>query len=89
LPGVHSDRWVVEGTDARRGDVMRRTLILLPGLALLAACQQHSAGYNDAFARCEAEAIEQQETAEPDPDQRATWREQYIRDCMSKAGFTE
>jgi hypothetical protein len=75
--------------DARRGDVMRRTLILLPGLALLAACQQHSAGYDDAWARCEAEAIQQQETAEPDPDQRATWREQYIRDCMSRAGFTE
>jgi hypothetical protein len=77
------------GIVARRGDVMRRTLILLPGLALLAACQQDSAGYDDAFARCEAEAIQQQETAEPDPDQRATWREQYIRECMSRAGFTE
>jgi hypothetical protein len=68
---------------------MRRMLILLPGLTLLAACQQHSAGYDDAFATCEAEAIQQQETAEPDPDQRATWREQHIRECMSKAGFTE
>jgi hypothetical protein len=71
------------------GDVMRRTWILLPGLALLAACQQHSAGYDDAWAKCEAAAIEQQEAAAPDPDQRATWREQYIRDCMSAAGFPE
>ena len=36
---------------------MRRTLILLPGLVLLAACQQHGAGYDDAWAKCEAEAI--------------------------------
>jgi len=68
---------------------MRSTLILLPGLVLLAACQQHSAGYNDAWAKCEADAIQQQETAEPDPDQRTTWRENYIRECMSRAGFTE
>jgi hypothetical protein len=68
---------------------MRSTWILLPGLALLAACQQHSAGYNDAWARCESEAIQQQETAEPDPDQRTTWRENYIRECMSRAGYTE
>ena len=68
---------------------MRRTLILLPAFALLAACQQHSAGYDDAYARCESEAIQQQETAEPDPDQRATWREQYIGDCLSRAGFPE
>jgi hypothetical protein len=67
-----------------------RHMLILSGLALLlAACQQHSAGYNDAWAQCEAEAIEQQETAEPDPDQRATWREQYIRDCMARAGFPE
>jgi hypothetical protein len=68
---------------------MRITFILLPALALMAACQQHSAGYDDAWAKCEAEAIENQETAEPDPDQRATYRETYIRDCMTKAGFSE
>ena len=68
---------------------MRSTLILLPGLVLLAACQQHSAGYNDAWAKCESEAIQQQETAEPDPDQRTTWRENYIRSCMERAGFPE
>jgi hypothetical protein len=69
---------------------MTRTLIFLPALALLlAACQQHSAAYDDAWAKCEAAAIEAQETAEPNPDQRATFREGYIRDCMSKAGFTE
>jgi hypothetical protein len=68
---------------------MKRTLILLPGLALLAsACQQHGAAYDDAFAKCDAEATEQMEVAQPQPDQRDTWREQYIRDCMTKAGFS-
>jgi hypothetical protein len=67
-----------------------RTFILLVVLGPLAvACQQHSAGYDDAWAQCEAEAIEGQETAEPDPDQRATYREQYIRECMTKQGFSE
>jgi hypothetical protein len=68
---------------------MRRTLILLPGLVLLAACQQHSAGYDDAWAKCEAEAIEEMENADPAPEDRTTWREQYIRGCMSRAGFPE
>lgn len=68
---------------------MIRTLIFLPGLALLLAACQHSAAYDDAWAKCQAEAIEAEETAEPDPDQRATFQEGYIRDCMSKAGFTE
>jgi len=69
---------------------MRRTLILLPGLALLAVgCQQHSAGYDDAMAQCEASAIQAMEAADPDPDQRATWREQHIRQCMAGKGFTD
>jgi hypothetical protein len=69
---------------------MRRTLILLPGLVLLAVgCQQHSAGYDDAMAQCESSAIQAMEAADPDPDQRATWREQHIRECMSGKGFTE
>jgi hypothetical protein len=68
---------------------MKRTWILLPGLALLAAACDHSSGYNDAMAKCEAEATEKMETAEPDPDQRSTWREQYVRECMSTAGFSE
>jgi hypothetical protein len=77
------------GIDARQGDVMRRTLLLLPGLAVLAACQQHSAGYNDAFARCEAEAIEAMEAADPPEEDRTTWREQHIRSCMERAGFPQ
>ena len=33
--------------------------------------------------------MEAPEAADPDPDQRATWREQYIRECMSGKGFSE
>ncbi|HEX5078799.1 MAG TPA: hypothetical protein VFV80_06565 [Geminicoccaceae bacterium] len=68
---------------------MRRTLILLPGLVLLlAACQQDSAGYDDAMAQCEAAATEAMEAADPQPDQRATWREQHVRECMEGKGFS-
>jgi hypothetical protein len=69
---------------------MRRMLILLPGLALLAsACQQHSAAYDDAFAQCQAQAIEAMEAADPPEEDRTTWREQHIRECMTNKGFSE
>jgi hypothetical protein len=68
---------------------MRRTLILLPGLAFLAVACDHSAGYNNAMAECESSAIQAMEAADPDPDQRATWREEHIRQCMAGKGFTE
>jgi hypothetical protein len=69
---------------------MKRALILLPGLALLAvACESGSgSGYNDAMAQCEAAATEAMEAADPDPDQRAHWRELHVRECMSGKGFT-
>jgi hypothetical protein len=67
---------------------MRRTLILLPGLALLASACQHSASYDDAYAKCDAAATEAQEAAQPQPDQVATWREGYIRSCMEREGFS-
>lgn len=63
-------------------------LILLPALALLAACQD-SSGYDVARANCEASATEAMEAADPDPDQRATWREQHVRECMASKGFSE
>ena len=62
-------------------------LSLLPAFALLVACQQSTA-YDDAWAQCEASAIEALEDADPDPDQRATFREQHIRECMANKGFT-
>ncbi len=69
---------------------MRRTLILLPAMALLmSACQQHGAGYDDAMAKCDAEATEKMEAAQPQPDQRDTWLEDYKRQCMTSAGFKE
>jgi hypothetical protein len=62
-------------------------LSLLSALALLVSCQQSSAR-DDAFAECEASAIEAVEAQDPDPDQRATFREQHIRECMADKGFT-
>lgn len=52
-------------------------------------CVQHSAAWDDAWAACEAEAIEQMEFADPDADQRSEWQENYIRQCMDKKGFKE
>jgi hypothetical protein len=63
-------------------------LVGLAGL-LLAACQSHSAAWDHAWAQCDAEAIEQMEFADPDADQRATWRERYIGACMQAKGFSE
>jgi hypothetical protein len=63
-------------------------LSLLPALALLVACQNDS-GYDVARAQCESSATEAMETAEPDQDQRAAWREQHVRECMAGKGFSE
>jgi predicted alpha/beta hydrolase family esterase len=59
------------------------------GLLLVAGCQSHSAAWDDAWAQCEANAIEQMEFADPDADQRATWRERYIGACMQAKGFSD
>jgi hypothetical protein len=61
----------------------------LAALLLLAACQSHSAAWDDAWAQCEADAIEQMEFADPDADQRSTWRERYIGACMQAQGFSD
>jgi hypothetical protein len=61
----------------------------LAALLLLAACQSHSAAWDDAWSQCEADAIEQMEFASPDADQRATWRERYIGACMQAKGFSD
>jgi hypothetical protein len=66
---------------------MIRGSIALALLIAAAGCAQHPPGWDDAWAACQAEAIEQMETAEVDRDQRSEWQENYIRDCMDKKGF--
>jgi hypothetical protein len=69
---------------------MSKHLIALMALLPLASgCAEHSKAWDDAWAQCENEAIEQMEIAHPDPDQRATWQENYIRECMQKKGFKQ
>jgi hypothetical protein len=68
---------------------MQAGWLVLALVVLAAACTQHPRGYDDAFAACQAEATEQMEAAAPDADQRATWQENYIRECMTKKGFQE
>jgi hypothetical protein len=63
--------------------------IALALLGLAAGCTQHPPGWDDAWAACQAEAIEQMEFADPDRDQRSEWQENYIRECMDKKGFEE
>jgi hypothetical protein len=71
------------------GDTMK-TGWIAPALVIMAVgCVQHPAGWDDAWAACQAEAIEQMEFAAPDPDQRSEWQENYIRECMDKKGFEE
>ena len=62
--------------------------VALAGL-LLAGCQSHSAAWDDAWAQCEAHATEQMEFADPDADQRSTWRERYVGACMQAKGFSD
>ena len=63
---------------------------LVPGCWCSAGgCTQHSQAWDDAWAQCQAEAIEQLETAEVDADQRSEWLENYSQECMSKKGFEE
>lgn len=69
--------------------MMKVLCLTLALLALAAGCAQHPPGWDDAWAACQAEAIEQMEAAQPDRDQRAEWQENYIRECMDRKGFRE
>ncbi|MEM7024707.1 MAG: hypothetical protein AAF637_19330 [Pseudomonadota bacterium] len=60
----------------------------LAALILVAACN-HSAAWDDQWARCHAAAIEQGEFAEVERGQRTTWRERYIGACMQANGFSD
>ena len=73
----------------RGRNAMRTAWIALALAASAAGCVQHPPGWDDAWAACQAEAIEQMEFAAPDRDQRSEWQENYIRECMDKKGFEE
>jgi hypothetical protein len=60
---------------------------LLALLPLVSGCSQHSKAWDEAWAQCQAEAIEQMEFAGVAPDQRSEWQENYISECMQKRGF--
>jgi hypothetical protein len=69
-------------------DALKRAIQLvgLASLLLVTACS-HSRAWDDAWAQCDASAIEQGEFAEVETDQRTTWRERYIGACMQARGF--
>jgi hypothetical protein len=65
-------------------------LVLLSAMGLLiASCQQHSSAYDDAWAQCEASAIEALETEDPQQGQASSDREEAIRACMAEKGFSD
>ena len=64
-------------------------IAMLALLPLVWGCTQHSKAWDDAWAQCQAEAIEQMETAGVAGDQRSEWQENYISECMTKKGFVE
>ena len=67
---------------------MRHALFGLSLLVLLlSGCAQHSQAWDDAWAQCQAQAIEQVETAEVDRDQRSDWIESRTQECMREKGF--
>jgi hypothetical protein len=66
---------------------MIRGSIALALLIAAAGCAQHPPGWDDAWAACQAEAIEAMEAAEPDADQRSEWQDNYSNQCMDKKGF--
>jgi hypothetical protein len=71
------------------GDTMK-TIWIAPALVMMAVgCVQHPPGWDDAWAACQAEAIEQMEFADPGRDQRSEWQANYIRECMDRKGFEE
>ena len=55
---------------------------------LLAGCAEHSKAWDDAFADCQAQAVEQSENAGVPRDQIPGWQEDYIKSCMQKKGVT-
>ena len=68
---------------------MKRGLVVVAGLILvLSACQRPDGERETAMNACTNEAVQQMETADVAADQRATWQENYVRECMAKKGHT-
>lgn len=67
----------------------RHLFILCARLPVLAGCAQHGEAWDEARAQCQGEAIQQIETAGVPDDQKPTWRENYIRECVRSRGFEE
>jgi hypothetical protein len=68
---------------------MRQGFLWLASIGLLlSGCAQHSKAWDDAFAQCQAQAVEQSETAGVPDDQRSGWIENYTNSCMKKKGVT-
>jgi hypothetical protein len=64
----------------------RGFLLLVSTVFLLPGCAGHSKAYDDAFAECQNQAIEQWETAMLPENQHADWQDRFINSCMQKKG---
>ena len=64
-----------------------RLLLLASTAAFLFGCAQHSKAWDDAYADCQAQAVQQWETAGLPDDQMSTFQENYINSCMQKKGL--
>jgi hypothetical protein len=53
-------------------------------MLVLVGGTQHTAAWDDAWAACQAEAIEQMEVADPDADQRSEWQGNYVAECIPR-----
>jgi hypothetical protein len=62
-------------------------IAVAPVLLFAAGCAQHSKEWDDAWAACQAEAMETQDTFEGQDDQRSEWEQNYISECMEKKGM--
>ena len=68
---------------------MKTGWIALASVLLLAAgCAQHSKEWDDAWAACQAEAMENLDTLEGPDNQRDDWEDNYISECMEKKGMS-
>ena len=65
----------------------KQAIAMLALLPLAWGCTQHSKAWDDAWAQCQSEAIQQMEFAGVAADQRSEWQENYINECMQKRGF--
>jgi hypothetical protein len=68
---------------------MKTGWLVLAVVATVAGCAQHPPGWDDAWAACQAEALEAAEVAQPGAQQRSVWVGDYIDQCMDKKGFKE